>query len=182
MNFFFNKNYSKMGFSMDKVYGFLLLKELNTFAYCCSKCPSEFNKGNDLEKHILLEHRENMRNIEHVSVNDDIADEVDTVATTSSEEFPTEGITLKSEIEIHDTIIQKIENSTELGDDSSSSSSSFLGFGDDSNNGSCDMLEPMAITGINQKPKNNRMGKESKLNDYESTDYPIKIIIIDEIF
>lgn len=77
---------------IDEACGFLLLRELNTFVYCCKVCRGEFETGTYLESHILSEHEDDKSG---VCVNDGFLNE-----TTSTNDSP---------IEIDPTIV-KIED------------------------------------------------------------------------
>lgn len=182
---------------MDKIgeaCGYLLMREFSTFVYCCGECQNEFDTGTDLESHILSEHAESKRNIEHIIVDDGIfvTEGVGAVATVAAEElrFSSGPTCLKSEIEIHDEIpsngiygnsVQNdektVENNVILENDSLSCDDDF-GYGNDISSDSDDLLEPMTSISVPKKTNKRRTrGKGQAIvdNNLKIEEKPIKI-------
>lgn len=65
---------------IDEACGYLLLRELNKFVYCCKVCRGEFETGPYLESHILSEHEDDKGS---VCVNDGLLNE--TTSTNDSQ-------------------------------------------------------------------------------------------------
>lgn len=70
---------------IDQFCGFLLLNDFGVFVYCCKHCECECLSGPELEEHILLEHREDVKNnIKHIFVSDGVSGSTSDLAPTST--------------------------------------------------------------------------------------------------
>lgn len=83
----------KMNFTNEQINqfcGFVLLNDFGAFVYHCAHCDAELLSGPELEEHVLLEHREDVkRNIQHLFVSDGV---FGSTSTSTNDQTPPESI------------------------------------------------------------------------------------------